>query len=456
MTTKVLASSEKPLIASRQNPLPGARLALILLLAINLFNYIDRYVLATVEPDIRRELLPNDPEAMAKTGLLSTAFFLVYMIMAPVFGWLGDRMSRWKLVGIGVILWSLASGASGIPWHTNLAWAFWILLLTRCFVGIGEAAYGPIAPTVISDLYPVERRGRVLAWFYAAIPVGSALGYALGGEVAKKSSFFASIGGWRWAFYLVVPPGILLGLWSFLMREPARGQAERGGEPVTRQARGKDYLALLKIPSYLIDTLGMTAMTFALGGLAYWMPAYLEQRAVAPVPLPGLGSVDARSIFGGLLALAGLTGTLAGGMAGDLLRRRCSGSYFLVSGAGMIAGFPLILLVLHTSFPWAWIFLFLTAFCLFLNTGPSNTILANVTPPAIRASAFAINIFIIHALGDVISPPITGFIADHYTLTRGFQLLAFMTLVGGVLWFMGSRFLARDTELAPGRLESEI
>jgi len=455
MIANVMPSSDKPALHSRYTPLPGARLALVVLLAINLFNYIDRYVLAAVEPDIRRELLPNDPDAMTKTGLLSTAFFVSYMIMAPVFGWLGDRMSRWKLVGIGVILWSLASGASGIFWHSDLSQAFWILLLTRCFVGIGEAAYGPVAPTVLSDLYPVERRGRVLAWFYAAIPVGSALGYTLGGQVAS-SPLFAGHGGWRWAFYLVVPPGILLGLWSFLMREPQRGQADRANGATPHQAQMKDYLTLLKIPSYVLDTLGMAAMTFALGGLAYWMPAYLAEREVAPVSLPWLGALmDARTVFGALTALAGLTGTLAGGMVGDALRPRFPGSYFLVSGVGMVVGFPMILLVLFNPFPLAWIFVFLAVFCLFFNTGPSNTVLANVTPPAIRASAFAFNIFIIHALGDVISPPVIGFVSSGQSSLRvGFLVLSGMTLVGGVLWFMGIRYLARDTALAPTRLAS--
>ena len=162
--------------AARTTALPGAWAALMLLLAINLFNYIDRQVLAAVEPEIRQELLADDPSPKFKTGCLSMAFVITYMLIAPLFGWLADRMRRWALVGIGVVLWSLASGASGIDWAVPLALAFWLLLLTRCFVGVGEAAYGPVAPTMISDLYPVRERGRVLSLFYMAIPVGGALG----------------------------------------------------------------------------------------------------------------------------------------------------------------------------------------------------------------------------------------------------------------------------------------
>src|SRR5438552_12381292 len=128
----------------------SARLAVALLLCINLFNYIDRYVLAAVEPDIGAEFFGmkrDDPATLAKTGSLATAFLVSYMITAPIFGWLADRVSRWLLVGLSVAVWSLATGASG------LAATFSILLITRCFVGIGEGGYGPAAPTLIADLY---------------------------------------------------------------------------------------------------------------------------------------------------------------------------------------------------------------------------------------------------------------------------------------------------------------
>src|SRR6185295_16866918 len=214
----------------------------------------------------------------ALVGLLGTAFMVVYMVGAPVFARLAERTSRWLLVGVGVILWSLASGASG------MAMTFVALLLTRCLAGVGEAAYGPVAPVIISDLYPVQVRGQVLAWFYMAIPVGSALGYVLGGWVASSglgdwgaNAIGTKAESWRWAFYLVVPPGILLGIWSFFMREPQRGQADF--KPVLPAAvRWRDYLIFLRTPSYVLCTLGMAAMTFAIGGIAFWMPYFLRHK----------------------------------------------------------------------------------------------------------------------------------------------------------------------------------
>src|SRR5881227_1499747 len=244
--------------------LSGARTALFLLLAINLFNYIDRQVLAALEPDIRATFFASDDvNAMTKTGLLAVAFFITYMVSAPILGLLADRISRWLIIGLAVTLWSLASGGSG------LAATFAILFMTRIFVGIGEGGYGPAAPTILSDLFPIETRGRIMAIFCAAIPVGSALGYVIGGLIGAHL-------GWRWAFYLVTPPGLLLGLLCFWQRDPR----VTGGHLVQESPRRSmgDYLRLFRTRSYLINCVAQTLMTFVTGGLGFWVPAYLRYR----------------------------------------------------------------------------------------------------------------------------------------------------------------------------------
>jgi predicted MFS family arabinose efflux permease len=333
------------------------------------------------------------------------------------------------------LLWSLASGGSG------QAAGFGLLLLTRCFVGIGEAAYGPIAPAVLSDFYPVKMRGRVLSWFYLALPVGLALGYTFGDNVAQSHL------GWRWAFYLVVPPGLLLGLWSFFMREPPRGVADGGKPAIAKSVKWPDYLQLLKTPSFVLCTLGMTAMTFTMGGIATWMPFYLTNLG----PVAGL-TRNPVSLFGGIIALAGFIATLAGGITADKLRARYSGSYFLVSAVGMLAGLPLFVAFFFVPFPMAWVLLFFATCCLFFNTGPTNTILANVTHPAMRASAFALNILVIHSLGDVLSPLVIGLLADKFSMRTAFLCTGMMFALSAAFWLVGMKHLAIDTQTAVHRV----
>jgi MFS family permease len=381
-------------------------------------------------------------------GLLMSAFMFSYIFTAPVFAWLAGRMSRWLLIGIAVIAWSLASGASG------LAATFIMLLLTRCFVGVGEGAYGPAAPTLIADLYPKEVRSTMLGWFYMAIPVGSALGYGLGGLVLILTGGPGQPGNWRLAFYLVVLPGVLLGIASLFMRDPPRGRTEMGTTAPSKRRGWQAYRSFLFTPSYVLNTLGMTAMTFAAGGMAFWMPRYIfkVRGLYAEFEDAGLGRVNL--IFGGIVVLAGLIGAVGGGLAGDALQRRWGGAYFFFSGITLLAAFPMILLVLWVPFPWAWVFIFLSVFCLYVNTGPTNTILANVTHPQVRESGFAVNILIIHLFGDAFSPLIIGFIAGIRSMDAGFVAVSLTVLVGGLFWLWGARYLERDTQLAPTRLGS--
>jgi MFS family permease len=406
-----------------KRPLSGAQSALFLLLAINLFNYIDRQVLAALEPDIRASFFAaGDVNAMTKTGLLGAAFLVTYMISAPILGLLADRISRWLIVGSAVILWSLASGASG------LAATFAILVATRVCIGIGEGGYGPAAPAILSDLFPIETRGRVMAIFCAAIPVGSALGYVIGGLIGAHL-------GWRWAFYLVAPPGLLLGLLCFWQRDP-RVAADHLVRESPRRGIG-DYLRLFRTRSYLINCIAQTLMTFVTGGLGYWVSAYLVYRNQSPAL--------SRTIFGLITVVAGLASTLLGGVVADKLRSRFPGSYFWVSGVGMLIACPFFIATLYIPFPAAWVAMFFAIFFLFLNTGPSNTALANVSLPSVRATAFAVNILVIHALGDVQAFWLLGYIGGHANMHVAFLFVSGIIFLSGLAWLIGAKYLAADT-----------
>ena len=414
---------------TRARPSSAAKTALLLLLGVNLFNYIDRQILAALEPDIRATFFAaDDVHAMTKTGLLGDAFFVTYMISAPILGFLADRFSRWIIVGSAVILWSLASGASG------LAATFAILFATRVLVGIGEGGYGPAAPTILADLFPIQTRGRIMAIFCSAIPVGSALGYVIGGLVGAHM-------GWRWAFYLVTPPGLLLGLLCFWQRDPRVAADHLAQKSPRRSAR--DYLNLFRTRSYLINCIAMTLMTFVTGGLGFWVPAYLRYRDQSPAV--------GMTIFGLITVVAGLVSTLLGGVIADKLRSRLPGSYFWVSGIGMLIACPIFIVALYIPFPAAWIAMFLAIFFLFLNTGPSNTALANVSLPAVRATAFAASIFVIHAFGDVQAFWLLGYIGGHTNMHVAFLFVSGIIFLSGLVWLIGVKYLAADTAAVESR-----
>ena len=423
-----------------------ARKAVALLLTINLFNYIDRQVLAAVVQPMASDLHLSDERA----GFLATAFLYAYMIGAPILGRLAERVSRWWIIAGSVAVWSVATGMTG------LAGGFGVLLASRVIVGIGEAGYGPAAPALISDYFPIEKRGKVMALFYVAIPVGSALGYVIGGQMNEWL-------GWRSAFYVVVLPGLVLAALSWFMREPHPHRPR----VVSTSTLRADARTLLRIPSYLLNTAAMSAMTFAIGGIAFWIPKYMSQRIAEESGLPtlsvlgDLGSfgqfnkilAEVNTTFGVIVVIAGIVSTLIGSWLGDKLRPRFSGAYFAVSGVAILLAFPCTLAMLKLPFPYAWVAVFGAVFFLFFNTGPANTALANVTSPAMRATAFAINIFLIHAFGDALSPPLIGWVKSHTSWDTAFTLVSLMMVLASALWFIASRYLGKDTE-AIEQLES--
>ena len=418
-------------------PISGARTALVLLLVINLVNYIDRTILAAVTPTLSKEFGIDQ----GRTGLLASAFLYAYMIGAPILGRLSERMSRWMIIGASVLIWSLASG-----W-TGFAYTYGILLITRVLVGFGEAGYGPAAPALIADYFPIARRGKVMALFYLAIPVGSALGYIIGGKVN-------AIWGWRSAFHLAVIPGILLAILCFLQKDPRPVPVAAGDQ----RSIWHDAKILLRIPSYALNTAAMTAMTFAIGGISFWIPEFMMARQRALNKLVGVVSEttdkqmlsDINFTFGIIVVIAGILSTFIGGWLGDKLRPRWSGAYFITSGIAIAFAFPCTLLMISLPFPYAWYAVFGAVFFLFFNTGPANTALANVTSSKMRSTAFALNIFFIHALGDAISPPLVGWVQRETNWETAFTLVSLMMVLASILWLIAAKYLGRDTEAAEG------
>ncbi|RPI08579.1 MAG: MFS transporter [Zetaproteobacteria bacterium] len=399
-----------------------------LLFAVNLFNYIDRQIPYAVFPALKAELALTDTEL----GLLASAFMWVYLSAAPVFGWLADRRSRPRLMGLGVGIWSAATALSGI------IRSYGQLLFGRALVGVGEASYSAVAPAMLSDAFEPARRGRALAVFSMAIPVGSALGYLLGGLFERQF-------GWRAAFFIVGLPGLLLAWTVWRLPDRARGGTDPAGRSAAPAApRLADYLALLKTRAYLLNCSAMTAMTFAVGGLAAWVPTYL-------VRIRGMDLAEANLIFGVLTLISGIGGTVAGGWLGDRLLPRFPTAYFLVSGVGLALSVPCAAaVILLADRTWVLVALFLAEVFIFLNTGPLNAIIANVSRPEVRATAYAANIFIIHALGDAISPAIVGMVSDRAGLSAAFWIAPGALALAALLCFVAMRTYVVDARESAG------
>jgi MFS family permease len=362
---------------------------LVLLTGLNLLNYVDRFVLSAVLPRVQQSLDVSTEVA----GWFATIFLIGYFATAPIFGAMADRGARKGLIAMGVAVWSAATFGSG------LATGVLALMAARAFVGVGEASYATLAPTIIDDMSPPDRKSRWLSVFYVAIPIGSALGYVIGGFVEKHW-------GWRHAFYVAGGPGIVLAGLCLLIKEPERKLSKEKFDPVAA------FKALSPVRLYRRGVLGYCALTFAMGGFAYWAPTYLEMRYALDLAV-------ANYTFGMITVLAGAVGTVFGGGWADRWARRISGGTpsdtqislvnMRVCAIGAAVAAPLAFGCFVAPTPK--IFFVCTFFCelfIFLPTSPINAVILRSVPAEMRASAMALSIFAIHILGDLWSPPLIG------------------------------------------------
>jgi MFS family permease len=403
----------------------SARNILVVLTAVNLFNYIDRFVVPGLAQSLKESPLQLSD---ARLGLLATGFLAIYALVSPLFGRLGDTRARPRAIAAGVGLWSIATVLGGF------ATSFVTLLGARALVGVGEAAYGTIAPSVLADCFPLSRRGRVFAIFYAAIPIGGALGYVLAGVM---NAHF----GWRSAFFVAGIPGLLLTALVLRLPDPPRGAADATPVAASSQNGWQRYRDLIANAPYVITVLGYAAYTFALGGLAWWMPAFLER-------VRGVPREQASVQIGLIVVVTGFVGTFAGGWLGDVVLRYTRNAYLLVSGIATLLAAPCALVALMATRPTTYMTALVAAeLLLFVSTGPINTAIINSVAATERATAMAVSILLIHLLGDVPSPYIVGLLSDARvaaggTSAAGLQhavlILPMAIIISGVIWTAGA------------------
>jgi MFS family permease len=419
-----MAAATKPRFPIRS--VAGATTALVLLTALNLANYIDRYILPGVQELVKKEFRVTD----SQIGSITFWFFLTYMLSAPFTGWLGDHLPRKPLL----IVCAVAISAVNIL--TGTVHVFNSLLLRHAILGIGEASLGIYAPALLSDFYPEDQRNRILTIFYTAIPVGAAIGYLIGEIIGSKF-------GWRMPFYVSAVPGLTIAVFMlFMLKEPARGASDP--RPVAQSAEpahgfGQTVSESLRMignlavnPRYMYATLGMAMITFSLGGISAWMPSFLERSGFAPTSV-GI-------TLGAITAIGGLGGTAFGGWIAQRWLRSNHRALFLISAWS--AGLTVPPAVLCFFGPRATMLpaLAVAMFLIFLGMGPLNAAIVNAVPAAIRSSALAIEILLIHAFGDTPSPKLIGIVSDRSTLATGLGLTLVTMLIAAVLLFIGARY----------------
>ena len=390
-----------PLLSSTQAPASEAAesgrashayFALSVLTLLNLLNYVDRYIFAALIPYIK----PDTGYTDQQLGWVGSAFTIIYTVCSPLFGYLGDRYHRGRLIAIGIMIWSLATAAGGA------ATSFAQLLLARSAVGIGEANYATIAPGLLSDFFVKARRGLVMSIFFATMPIGAALGYLTGGHFGAPERL-----GWRHTLYLVGLPGLLTAFAAYAIREPKRGAMDETDPSGDKQAIGfvAGYRMLLTNRGYLFACFGYAAITFALGALVFWAPEWLKSDK-------GLSAEEANLVLGLCAVVGGFIGTMSGGLIADRLTKRVRGAFFWVCAASSaLAAIPTVIALVSSSKPVYLTCIFLGVTLAFIGNGPVNAVLVNMVPANLRTTALGLVVVIIHALGDGISLSLVGSIS---------------------------------------------
>jgi len=388
---------------------PGWLLAI--LTGLNLFNYIDRFLLNGVLTPIQQEFGLTD----GQLGRLNTAFMAGYFLTSPFFGHFGDRWSRKGLIALGVGIGSLGTIA------TSWAPTYLSLLIVRMFVGLGEASYASVCPSLISDSFVGRKRNLALSIFYVGLPLGAALGYIISGQLHE-------VIGWRGAFLWVGLASLMLTFVLQPFEEPKRGKAE-GIEATYVPSTIADVLNLRKLPSYVLCVGGYVGYTFAMGALAVWAPIFLQR-------YHGQTNAQATLFFGAVAVVTGILGTLAGGYASSYYRKTNPAAYELLLAVSVLLALPIVAFALVSPslllVQWAF---GIAMFLLFLSTGPVNTVILDAVPLNLRSTAVAVSIFSIHLFGDLWSPEFVGFLSTTFGSLRSAMVVVPIAFgVSTLLW----------------------
>jgi predicted MFS family arabinose efflux permease len=426
--------------------------ALGVIFAANFLNYMDRQVVSALEKPLADALALNEMQF----GLLWTLFTIGYMVCAVPIGLLADRYSRTRIFALCVVIWSLATVASGLAQSKEVLYA------ARVFIGVGEAGCLVIGPAIISDLFTLQSRGRALSIFYLGMPLGGTAAFILTGVLGGVGweDLYEWIGvpdpmldtyldeSWRNMFYLAGLPGFVVAALIFALRDPPRGAGE-GAHHGMRGGSLREYLQLLRTPTLLLIILAQAFAVFFLIPLIHFGVRFFEESR-------GMRPEESRIALGLMALVAGGLGNSVSGLIGDRLARHFRGAYALLAGVGFLAGWPCLLVGFFV--PDRAVFLTaltLGCFFYFICMPAVNTQIANVVSPAQRATAWALAVFVLHLLGDTVAPPLFGKVSSLIGRQQAFTYFSGAIGLAALCCLLAVFTAHRDTERVTQLVKAE-
>ncbi|CAB3402996.1 unnamed protein product [Caenorhabditis bovis] len=397
----------------------------------------------------------------SQSGMLQTVFISFYMIFAPVFGYLGDRYNRKFMMIFGIVIWIIAVILSTFcaPGH------YYLFLLCRGIVGIGEASYSTVAPTIIGDLFVGAARTKVLMLFSIAVPVGSGLGFICGSTIALITD------SWQWGVRFSPILGILCIIaMIFFLDEPARGANEGSQQPGDDATLWEDITYICSIPSYVLVTLSIIAAFFTIGTLSWWTPKFIRfAYTIAMKKDPTKAEVNYINLtFGIITCMSGLLGVTMGTLMarswrdGKGLFKNCKtdNADVLVCAIGMLVSLPFFFAALMLAIINVNACIFIAILCMCWTWAINVDIVMSIVIPNRRATALAIQSLVSHLFGDASAPYITGMFSDwvrgnnesvyghFYSLKTALYIPTFMIVISGSLYLATSFFITSDRKEA--------
>jgi MFS family permease len=397
-------------------------LVMILMSFINVLDYFHRYIPSTLKDQIKADLYLSD----FQTGVVYTSFIVSYMIVCPIIGFVAIKWNfkRKYVIAAGIILWSIATSVTG------LCNSFYIILIPRILFGIGEAIYGTLGPALLCDFFIPSQRSIIMSIFYAATPVGCALGYIIAGQMGQYI-------GWRLTCLYLGIPGVIALVLLFI-REPKVGEKDtEETHSLLESFNTEEPHGSLLNWTYVFTVAGFVAVTFGMGGFSDWLPVYFIRYYEMSVQKSGF-------ITGVIVVVGGLSGAVCGGFVTEFVKKHITShhTYFLVSGISMGVCAIMAAIALYCCNNILITVLITFGFSVFFGwwyNGPINGIIQNCVPAKLRPQANGVCVLFIHLFGDAISPSIIGVVSDHtnHNLRIALIMIPISFAISALIWTIG-------------------